>query len=74
MCGDHAFSIVKKEEVIYTAIYCRRKDGNTWHWRRNCSKWSKSDYVEEYHRRAERPSSGELDNERVKGKEEKCIT
>ncbi len=27
-------------------VYRRKKDSDTWHWCRNCSKWPTSDYVD----------------------------
>lgn len=40
-------------------VYRRRRDSDTWHFCRNCSKWPTSDYVEQ----TSKPTSGELDNE-----------
>ncbi len=39
--------------------YRRRRDSETWHWRRNCSAWPTGDYEE----RLTRLSAGELCNE-----------
>lgn len=32
--------------------YRRKKDSDTWHWCRNCSRWPTSDYVEQQNRPA----------------------
>jgi hypothetical protein len=53
--------------------YRRKKDSDTWHWCRNCSKWPTWDY-EEVNIPA-KPSSGELCNEcRAKEKAGTCIS
>lgn len=50
--------------------YRRRKESDTWHWCRNCSKWPKSNYES----RASKPTSGDQCNEcKAKVKDGKCM-
>ena len=47
------------EEANLMKEYRKRKNSDTWHWCKNCSKWPTSNYEARY----SKPSSGELCNE-----------
>lgn len=66
--------ISKRGDKLTT--YRRKKDGDTWHWCKNCSNYPNNpDDVTVTKAGKERPSYGELDNEcRAKEKAGTCET
>ena len=51
--------------------YRKKKESDTWHWCKNCSKWPTSNYDVQH----TKPTTGELDNEcKAKEQNKQCKT